>query len=443
MTKDKFKTIPQYIGGLQNDSLYLAGYGIKDKSFLPEDESLMKIICETTEEEFETYLSVLEAEGFEKLYSHRSDGNIYSAFAFGEDFLYTYFTPSTSEVRIILDNHSEVSPENFGYSYSKKSDEHTVLYQYGLPMNEAGLNIVMNDEKKIDCGMMYVMKLADNSLLIIDGAAEHQFDEEAVDAFMAYLERITGIHKDGKIRIFGWFITHGHHDHFAGFCLFLAKYSERITVERIFCNLMSPNTDHARVKANTYAYEKLTDYINKYLAKDSPVFMKVHTGEVFPLADAKISVLYTHEDIVKPENCTTGIGNDYNNTSTVLMIEFDGKRFLVLGDISRRASAIIIRNNSQETLGCDVVQMAHHVINDLPELYRISKASVLFIPQSPKGCLTSPARRTSLGVAIDYISPGMLFYASKETVGLEVIGEKLTPVYKDKVYGGPFTGWTW
>ncbi len=443
MTREKFQKIPPYIGGLQNDSLYIAGHGVKDKEFSPDSESLMKIIRETCAEEFHAYVSLLEKFGMESLYSNESDGNIYKLFRFGDDYVYTYFTAATSEVRIILDSYSETHPNAFGYKYEKKPGEHTVLYQYGLPMNEAGLNIALNDEKKIDCGMMYILKLADNSLLLIDGAAEHQFDEEAIDAFIDYLERITGAGKDEKIRISGWFITHGHHDHFAGFCLFLAKYSHRVKVERIFCNLMSPNTDHPRVKGTTYAYEKLTDYVNTYLSEDSPIFMKIHTGESFPIADATVNVIYTHEDIVKPEDCTTGIGGDYNNTSSVIVIEFDGKKFFVLADISRRASAVILRNNSTESLKCDIVQMAHHVINDLPELYKTVKASVLLIPQSPKGCLTSPARRASLGVAIDYISPGMLFYASKETVGLEVVDGNIKKVYTDKVYGGPFTGWPW
>ena len=39
------------------------------------------------------------------------------------------------------------------------------------------------------------------------------------------------------------------------------------------------------------------------------------------------------------------------------------------GDVNKPAMNVILANNSDKTLKCDIVQLAHHVINALSKLY--------------------------------------------------------------------------
>jgi len=442
--KQPLTSVPAYDGGKKTNILYESGQGMNDSTFSKANDAGMQIIYNTNEVEFKTYLNKLEKYGYKQTYNYACDGNTYAQYLLGEQRIYVYYTASAKEVRIIEDFHSEYSPSEFGYTYEKKVTDKTVLYQYGVPMNEAGVNISKNDEKKIDCGMMYVMKLADNSVFIMDGGGYQQFDAAQTDGFMQFLYDVTGTPKGGKVRISGWYISHGHSDHMAGFCLFVKKYSANITLERIFHNFPSPNSPTSILAtAGTGNHRKLINYVNTYLGGDSVKYIKIHTGEVINLADAKITVIYTHEDLVNPTTGLSEVANDYNNSCSVINIEFDGVTFSLLGDVNRPAMNVIIANNSAKTLKADIVQLSHHVINDLKELYHIIQAPVILVPQSPNGSINGTARKNAMNAAKKYLKSDMLYYASLETTGISVVGGKLTKVFSAPVHGGKYGSWSW
>ncbi len=435
--------IPPYTGGKQSSDIYLAGHGVYERNLALADESKMILVSGTNASEFKAYVDLLSSYGFKKVYEAESDGNLYAQFEFHDDYIYAYYTSSVKEVRIILDKQSECSPQDFGYTYDKKIGDATILYQYGVPMNSEGVNINNNDEGKIDCGMMYVMKLADNSIFIVDGGGIQQFDENQIDGFMRFLRQVTGAGTSDKIKISGWYMTHGHPDHMAGFCLFVKKYSQYLDFDRIFFNFPSSNSPTSILRSCRSTHVKMMSYVDKYIKDDGVQYIKIHTGQSITLADIKIDVLFTHEDIVSATSASSYVANDYNNSCAVLMIHMDGKKFLLLGDINKPSMDIILKNNSNATLKCDIVQLAHHVINDLSKLYNISKASVVLVPQSPKGAILNQTRRNGFEAAKKYIDPGMLFYASEQTTGLQVIAGKVVQVFTDRVYGGKYTGWGW
>lgn len=437
-------SVPGYDGGTKTKELYRSGYGMGSSAFADADDTYMQIISGTSESEFIAYTKKLEQYGYKQTYNYSLDGNLYAQYTFNGQRIYTYYTASVKEVRIIEDYHSDMSPSEFGYTYKKKANETTVLYQYGVPMNEAGVNISKNDEKKIDCGMMYVMKLADNSVFIMDGGGYQQFDTAEIDGFMQFLYDVTGTPKGGKIRIAGWYISHGHSDHMAGVCLFFKKYHANLTLERIFHNFPSHNSP-TPILATTGAgnHRKMINYVNTYFKDDNVKYIKIHTGQVINLADAKITVIYTHEDIVNPKTADTEVANDYNNSCSVINVEFDGVKFALLGDVNKPAMNVIIANNSAYTLKADIVQLSHHVINDLSKLYHIIKAPVVLAPQSPNGSVNGTARKNAMNAARIYLSGNMLYYASIETTGLAVVNGKISKVYSAPVYGGKYGGWGW
>ena len=130
------------------------------------------------------------------------------------------------------------------------------------------------------------------------------------------------------------------------------KYCSQLTLERVFFNLPSYYTSTTIFTDGRGNHSKLITYIQKYFGNDVK-FIQVHAGQSFYLADVKINVMYTHEDIVNASNAVSNVANDFNNSSTVLDIEFNGKSFWLLGDINAPAANVIIKNNSAETLKCD------------------------------------------------------------------------------------------
>jgi hypothetical protein len=122
------------------------------------------------------------------------------------------------------------------------------------------------------------------------------------------------------------------------------------------------------------------------------IFYRPHTGETLNIADIKIDILYTYEDSISAQTgdlildtapLTWG-GNpavDQNNSSITAKITFDGKTFLLTGDIAFVARDMLLANYSAETLKSDIMQVSHHGLNNLPELYAKINPSISLYSQ--------------------------------------------------------------
>lgn len=439
--------VPCFDGGVYSDHIYSAGQGIDDGSFPEEKNSEMMIISETDEAMFLDYCEKLESYGYSREFDNARDGSLFREYVGEFGMIYTYYTAATGDCRVILDRNSTKTPGDFGYTYEKTAEDTTVIYQYGLPQineivpysEELQLFVASDGTKWIDCGMCYILKLADNSAVVIDGGDYHQFDDAQIDGMMSFLREVTDTDENEKVRIAGWFFTHIHEDHMAGFCRFLARYSEELSIERVFCNF--PVIDDNKF-GGMKTIGKLTDYLAEYAGSDYE-FLKVHTGQSFTLADASFDIIYTHEDCVRSKTGATAFGYDTNNTSTVMKISFDGKTFLVLGDINTQARDIISYNNSPETLKSDIVQMGHHTINNLSLLYSKIKAEAVFVPASRATASWSGTRMQTVKDATKYVVNDMVFYSQEGTYGLAVVDGELQQVYYKPVDGGPYEDWFW
>lgn len=433
--------VPIYKDGVLSKTAYECGQGTDNEHFPYKDESFMMIASKTSPDEFLSYCNVLEDYGYENVYSFSRDDNLFAQFRFGNELIYTYYTANSNEVRIIDDKSSHCTNNDFGYRYVKSDDDETIVYQIGLPMNSKGQNINDSTEKKINCGMMYAIKAADNSVIIIDGGGQQQFDEAQCDYLMSFLREITGAPAEDKVRISAWYITHGHSDHMAGFCVFSGKYHNEVSIERIMFNFPSGYSDDKTQAEAITNYNKLLGYVNDYYGDAK--YIKLHSGQCIDIADVRINVLYTHEDLVNPKTAESEANEDYNNGSTVSVFEFDGKKFFVSGDINRIGMNVLLEFNSANTLKSDIVQCAHHCLNNVYEMYDQITAPIVFMPQSPQGCLMNSTRANIFKNVTKYVENDMLFYASEGTYGLKLVNGQFEQVYFSECVGGEYTGWGW
>ncbi len=432
-------SIPGYEGGTQAREVYRVGQGLNDAELARENDSEMAVIGNTDATQFDAYCGKLEKYGYKATFTNAYDGNKFAEYYDGTTRIYTYFTASAKETRVIIDRASTASVKDFGYTASGSG---TVLYQYGLPYSVKGTGIGSNGENKIDCGMLYVIKLCDNKLFIIDGGGYQQFDTAEIDGLYKFLREITGTTESQKMQIAGWYFTHGHVDHFAGFALFVKKYASNLTLERLICNFPSVYTSDSTLSGHKSNISKLAKYINTYFRSDVP-FLQIHTGEYVQIANLTVNCIYTHEDLVSAVSGECGISGDFNNSSIVSRFDFEGMKFMLLGDINKPAQTKILANNSEATLKSDVLQLAHHVINDMRDLYKVIKATAVFVPQSPAGA-TNGNRTRWFSVAQSYVENDMLYYASAGTYGIKSVGGKPVLAYsRDGVDGGPYANWGW
>ena len=270
-----------------------------------------------------------------------------------------------------------------------------------MSANGYGTDSSYNTDSKINCGMMYVIKLADGKLLIIDGGGYQQFDTAEIDGLMAFMREITG-KTSGKIDIAAWYITHCHSDHIAGFSLFLKKYSSSLNIERMIYNFPSTMTEDGVLSGHKSNYQKLINYIKDYAGNVR--FLKIHTGMSVTLCDLTINCIYTHEDLVDKSTGKTRIASDFNNSTTVSRMDFDGLRFMVLGDVNKPGQTVFLAANSAATMKSDIVQLAHHMYNDLSLAYLVIQAPAVFAPQSVGGAQRTSTTKTVYTVSKQFVT---------------------------------------
>ena len=401
--------IPDYAGGRLSKNLYDAGYGLYDYSEESEPNSAMQIAYRTDVQEYHAYLNRLEENGYRKIFENSIGENCYAEYRLCNIRLYVYYTASEEATRIVWDRSSTVDPNEFSYSFTGDANAETVFYAYAIWQGTDGL---YNN----NCGQLEVIKLPDNSLFIIDGAMEGQFDEAEREGFIRFARKITNTPEDEKVRIACWFFTHDHFDHRSGLATVLASpaYASNFSLERMAVNYLNTQLSHV-----DGSLKKMYQNLNSLYPECK--MLKLHTGMKLELAGMQMEVLYTHEDAVQLVTGESQINHVEltNDASTVLKLTANGVSTMILGDLYRLGEEILIRNIPEEHLKVDMIQVAHHTWNFLPHLYDIARAEHAVFTQSEGGSnrtLEIPALWVTRKVQ-QYAKPENCYFAG-ETTGL-------------------------
>lgn len=356
-----FDGIPEFGGGVMSPLFADCGEG------LPHDgkSSFMHMFTGTSANDAADYAALL-SESFEKVFENKIGGNLYYQFAVPEGLLYVSFMKNSGITRVILDRCRCEQVRNFGYSEFTAVNKETVLAQYSLYYNAMISGITS------DCGMNYVYRLADNSLIIIDGGEFEQSTDEAVEDYMTFLRELTGTAAGEKMRVSLWLCTHAHNDH----CDFMSKlirfHFDEFTVERAAFNFpCEENVGHS--KSVIIARERLL------AAYPEVSFVKLHAGMKFSIADAEVEILVSNEDTIglDEDDPFTGM----NATSTVFKITVSGHKALFLADCGNENGDCLVENYSMDEVTCDILQAAHHGINEILRVYEHISAGAVMLPQ--------------------------------------------------------------
>ena len=422
--------IPSYEGGRLSVNTYNAGPGMMtDVKGTTKEDSVMQLAYYTNAEEFEAYLQKLKDYGFSEIMKTQIEGNVHAEYAADDTILYTYYTANDNMVRIIHDKSSTVSMADFSYTYQPAQGERIEIYQYGLYTAGGSLTTV-------NCGMSYVVKLSDNSVVIVDGGHIYQASDKATDGFMAFLHEITGVPEGEKITIAAYFVSHAHNDHMTFMAKVLHKYYHELDLQRVMFNFPS-----YQVKGGGYSIYYAT-WLKHIITTCYPntIYKKLHTGEKINLADLQIDVLFTHEDAVYSGNASVCNIGDFNSTSTILKLTMDGKTVMLLGDTSGDAENIVTKMYTANTFKSDIIQIAHHCFNYLTTLNAWIAPSIAFCPNSYGNANSPGDNLPKLQEVTEHTGKKNVYYSGSGTYGFAVVDGELTLIYEKELVGGVYDG---
>ena len=370
------------------------------------------MISGTTASEFSAYLERLESYDYHTETLTEIDGNLYACMSNMLRRVYVYYTASEQTVRVIDDGLS-VSAKRFSYTtpVGEYQNDGAMFWLYGLNMAEYPKP---DNSPYPNCGQLQIIRCADNSVILIDGGTAVQSDAAQLDAF---LHQITGKTSDETVTVSCWYITHVHSDHMGGVYQLLNQYSSKYDLQRLLVN--TPMVSQYKDAATDMA-KSIASMLNaKYPAC---MELKAHAGQVIQLSDVTLQVLFTHEDLCNmngtlsmTEKGITDEGewetwtySDFNNTGTVAKLSANGMSMMVLGDANTSVERVMVTSFSAHTLKCDMVQVAHHGINRLTDIYRLVNAPIALIPQTEQDMTNNP-RRTKILAEIQKYSTDLYY----------------------------------
>ncbi len=371
-------SLPEYGYGIYARNAYDDGPG-KDPSTFAKDGK-MQVISETTAEEFNAYVKTLLEEGYQQVEKTERNGNIFFSAQNGKgDLMYAYFLSALKEARVIEDRLSMPETE-FEYTCE---DGPIAYYQYAM-MYDKENNGSENDDPYWGNGMFNIIRLADNKLILIDGGDNRQATKDATKELVAFMREITG-NATEKIDIACYYLTHPHNDHtmFMKMLLSYPEFSEQINVERMMYN--APADDMSAIIG-------LAKSMNEKFPNLK--FLKPHTGQIIQLGNLSMEVMFTHEDFVDYRGIS--LVTDFNNYSTVLKLDLNGKSLMLTGDWSgawgkapseyyegeyRMFAMHVNAETGYHALKSDAIQIAHHAFNPyLGPLHKEIAAKYGFFP---------------------------------------------------------------
>ena len=254
------------------------------------------------------------------------------------------------------------------YQFVQDENQYTVITTPQLMMMGDTFDSA-NGLSGLECMMI---RLSDGRFIMIDGGvASKGFADKIYNTMVAQ----SGGQKN--VTVAAWFISHAHNDHVGGFNAICAYYSQYVTIEKMFFNFPHYDTAAAMEGTGTAAeIPRLKENLNKYYP-DTKI-IKVHMGDVYNIADAKVEMFYTPEEYLK-EGRTLAQSRNFNETSLIFSVDIGGQRIMFLGYAQK------INNNETASrfgslLKSDIVQVAHHGgVGGTADIYAAVNAQVALI----------------------------------------------------------------
>jgi len=400
--------------------VYNIGPGLADeRSKDTITDSYLHLVSNVQISVMENYAKKLESFGFTKIYSSKTDQNDLWGYRLGGAYAYLYYSPSLRCLRIIWDKSSTCEISEIDSPAEQTGT--TTFYQYSLDYTGAKLNF---SGQGANCGMLYLVKLQDNSLVMIDGGGASQLNEKSMKGLCDFLYEITETSKNEALRVSFWYFTHPDGDH-TGLINTLISYLKSnglkpMEIEAMGFNFPSIRANETVEKGNA-PYNMIENINTNYSGMP---YLKLHTGTVFNVKELKFEVLGTVENLVEATG-TINPGYDTNDTCALVRFSFGGKSVMIAGDVGNDLGSVrwYTALYAPEYLKSDILQASHHGYNLTTTLNSSCDPEYVLISNSAEYLST---RKEKYQYYINFAQPGKLHFAGNYITALEVANGNIT-----------------
>lgn len=315
------------------------------------------MIHEALRAEYLEIVGILKKQGFHSYSVSEINGNIYGIL-------------SDDQQIVTLSHISYVDPVTIDMKTESLGDVSYILIAIDY-VEECSLPIRMTNTKKITTEQItvigtesgYVLRLADGRFVVFDGGMPCQ----AENIYQILQEQKAG--EESPV-IAAWFMSHGHEDHIGAINTFVPMYSNEIEIEsfvyhfppyKMYYGLNTKEANKANSNKHYLEAEGMykrsclyCELIKEYYPNSKKII--AHAGQQFQFGNIKIDVLFTSENIYKKQMYDT------NMSSVCCSVTGNTGRMVMLGD-SVDITCPMLNAIYENTLKCDLVQVAHHGYN--------------------------------------------------------------------------------
>lgn len=303
----------------------------------------------TTKADYDEYLVSLNDKGFKKHSDNGEEGMegyVYTASYTKEDIVVTVYHIAKYEATYIT------------ASQKTNLSEHLIYQDSYMDGVTAGAKTKVHLVELNDNGNSYVIELKNGHFIVEDGG-----NDSDAPYLLDYLESLTP--EGQKPVVEAWFITHAHSDHVGALekMVYNKAYAERIYVEGFY--FVDPsekvmNSVFPTANLNTEIWVSLNAN-TAFRQEDGSTakFYRPTLGQRYYFCDISIDIVLTLDQIL--ENAYYSA--DFNDTSTWLMHNIEGQKFLHAGDAGVTTTKLAMDFYDKEYFELEVFSVLHHGIN--------------------------------------------------------------------------------
>lgn len=303
------------------------------------DENFVTVLGGISGDTYREYLAFLSTDGFKKYADNCINGDVYAANYVKDGLVLTVsFMARTGKMYLSVREGLHLSPK---------------LRSCDAPGIIPGAKTTLTMHQVPEYGNCYVIRLKNGHYIINDGGFPGN-----LEPLLNALEEEAG----GKPVVEGWFVSHEHWDH-AGVLDKLATtegLSDRICVEGIYVSQVNEQVSSLTTpewSTEVGTCKRCAPALKTAAGETTPVY-RVHAGERYYFCDISVDVLYTQEQFRQDRYVS-----NLNTSSTWLMYNIEGQKFLLCGDtelVNMRDCARIYDKNYWNV---DIMNVHHHGLN--------------------------------------------------------------------------------
>lgn len=328
------------------------------------DGNFMITASNTTKQEYDDYLTVLEKDGFKK-YVDNGDGV--------EGYIYTSHYEKDNLLVVV----SHLTKKGETYITTCKDanlSKHLFYDEEYVADNKPGAKTTFTMPELYTAGNSFIIQLKNGHFIIEDGG-----QQDDLPYLLDYLDSL--VEEGEKPIVDAWIVSHSHKDHMGVFLEFFQKqkYTNRLYVEGVY--FTNPSEEAMVADAGAYDkadvlcfYTETVPSILKSTDGSAPEIHRMRLGERYYFNDITIDVVFTPDILPYTEWKT------WNATSVVLMHTIENQKMLIDGDMDWECQKVLIETFDDPYFDMAIYQAPHHGGNVYSEFSTHIKTDTVLYP---------------------------------------------------------------